>query len=283
MTKKKGLIIVLSVVGAIILLVAIGFGIMYFSGNQITTARCIVTDSGTLYMVYGERPVKLNYGKDTDYETGDKLLIIHSTAFAESYPEQCRAVFVMKVGSGTEADIPEKIFDVFEALEVTEGIPASMVPSLKIVYGAETYEPMIGTYSWTWDKGDGTFQAVNVDSMHPTAAKEYMPEVLFFVSPLSSVNPYEVYLNFDVQPTEISARAWQITDWESFDDGTTDVKITSYHDDDEDSQFALELKDVPYVYEITAKWDFDDGTGGTGGTVSYCFYTADNPAMDYNK
>ncbi len=278
--KKKSLIITLSIVGAIILLVAIGFGILFLSGNTITTARCVVTDGGTLYMVYNERPIQLNYGRDTDYKTGDKLLIVHSTAFAESYPEQCRTVFVMKIGSGTEADIPKNVFNVFEELEVGKDVPPSILPSLEIIYGAKTYKPMRGTYSWTWDNGDGTFQTENVDSMHPTVAKDYMPEVMFFVSPLSSANPHMVYLNFDGQPTEISARAWHITDWKNFGDGTADVKITPYSGSEEESQYTLELKDVPYVYEITAKWDFGDGTGGT---ITYCFYTAENPAMDYNE
>ncbi len=122
--KKKALIITLSVIGSIVLLIAIGFGILFLSGNTITTARCIVTDGGTLYMVYDERPVKLNYGKDTDYQTGDELLIIHNTAFAECYPEQCSAFFIMKVSDGTAADVPQHAFDVLSSLRVdSNGTP----------------------------------------------------------------------------------------------------------------------------------------------------------------
>jgi len=63
-------------------------------------------------MVYDERPVRISAGEDKDYQTGDKLLIVHASAFAESYPEQARTIFVMKIGSGTKDDIPQKALDV---------------------------------------------------------------------------------------------------------------------------------------------------------------------------
>ncbi len=116
--KKKSLITILSVFGAIILLVAIAFGIILLSGNQIiTVARCIVADNGALYMVYDERPIKLNYSNETDYLTGDKLLIVHQSSFSESDPEQCRAYFVIKVGDGTATDVPQHALDVLCSIE----------------------------------------------------------------------------------------------------------------------------------------------------------------------
>ncbi len=111
MTKKKVLLMAGSFVLAFALLVAVGIGFLYLSGNQITTARCIVTDSGVLYMVYDGRPVKLN-GADGEYQTGDKLLVIHQAAFAESYPEQCWAYLAIKVAAGSQADVPKSALDV---------------------------------------------------------------------------------------------------------------------------------------------------------------------------
>ena len=107
---KKGVKIAVIIIAAVLALALVGFAIIFFSGNQITIARCIVTENGSLYMVYDERPVRISAGGD--YQTGDKLLIIHANAFAESYPEQARTVFVMKLGSGTKEDIPQKAFDV---------------------------------------------------------------------------------------------------------------------------------------------------------------------------
>jgi len=40
------------------------------------------------------------------------LLIIHQSAFAESYPEQTRAYFIIKIGAGSVEDIPQKAIDV---------------------------------------------------------------------------------------------------------------------------------------------------------------------------
>ena len=109
---KKGVKIALIIIAAVLALALVGVAIIFLSGNQITVARCIVTENGSLYMVYDERPVRISAGEDREYQTGDKLLIVHATAFAESYPEQARAVFVMKIGSGTKEDIPQKALDV---------------------------------------------------------------------------------------------------------------------------------------------------------------------------
>ena len=116
---KKGVKIAVIIIAAVLALALVGVAIIFLSGNQITVARCIVTENGSLYMVYDERPVRISAGEDRDYQTGDKLLIVHATAFAESYPEQARAVFVMKIGSGTKEDIPQKAIDVLTETENT--------------------------------------------------------------------------------------------------------------------------------------------------------------------
>ena len=107
MKKKKWSILTVIIIALLVLTVAV----MFLGGNQITVARCIVTDNDSLYMVYENRPVHLAYVKDNNYQTGDKLFIVHQSAFAESYPEQTRAYFVMKIGSGSKDDIPQKAID----------------------------------------------------------------------------------------------------------------------------------------------------------------------------
>ena len=109
---KKGVKIAVIIIAAVLALALLGIAVLFLSGNQITVARCIVTENGGLYMVYDERPVRISAGEDENYQTGDKLLIVHASAFAESYPEQARTVFVMKIGSGTKEDIPQKALDV---------------------------------------------------------------------------------------------------------------------------------------------------------------------------
>ena len=109
---KKGVKIAVIIIATVLALALLGIAVLFLSGNQITVARCIVTENGGLYMVYDERPVRISAGEDKNYQTGDKLFIVHASAFAESYPEQARTVFVMKIGSGTKEDIPQKALDV---------------------------------------------------------------------------------------------------------------------------------------------------------------------------
>ena len=53
MNKKTILIIAICVVTALLLLpVAV-----ILSGNQITIARCVITDNNAIFMVYDQRPV----------------------------------------------------------------------------------------------------------------------------------------------------------------------------------------------------------------------------------
>ncbi len=108
MKNKKWFIPVIIIVSILLL----GVAGVYFSGNQITVARCIISDNNRVYMVYDDRPVGLAYGKDTDYQTGDKLLIIHKSAFAESYPESTRAYLMIKIASGSKDDVPQKALGV---------------------------------------------------------------------------------------------------------------------------------------------------------------------------
>ena len=109
---KKDVKIAVIIIATVLALALLGLVVLFLSGNQITVARCIVTENGSLYMVYDERPVRISTGEDKNYQTGDKLLVVHASAFAESYPEQARTIFVMKIGSGTKEDIPQKALDV---------------------------------------------------------------------------------------------------------------------------------------------------------------------------
>ena len=93
-----------------VLAVALG-AYLVVGGNQLTVARCVVTDSGTVYMVYGGRPVQLTSlgGYASRYRTGDTLLILHANAFADSYPEQVRTTVAVRIGRGSRADIPASV------------------------------------------------------------------------------------------------------------------------------------------------------------------------------
>ncbi len=141
---KKGVKIAVIIIAAVLALALVGLAIIFLSGNQITVARCIVTENGSLYMVYDERPVHISAGEDRDYQTGDKLLIIHANAFAESYPEQARAIFVMKISSGTKDDIPQKALDVLT--ETGNAVSAEMPKNTSLEFWITED---VKDYDWT--------------------------------------------------------------------------------------------------------------------------------------
>ena len=114
---KKVLLIQIAV--AVAMLCILG---AFFSSNKITVARCVVTDNGSLYMAYNdEKPVLLSGKVDgRKFNTGDKLLIVHSTAFAESYPEQTRATLIIRLSPGTKNDGPQTVLDILDGLSAGE-------------------------------------------------------------------------------------------------------------------------------------------------------------------
>ena len=202
--KKKGLIIALSVIGAIVALALIMFAVVLFSGNQITVARCIVTENGSLYMVYDDRPIHLNYDKDTDYEIGDKLLIIHQSVFAESYPEQTRAYFIMKLSSGSTEDIPQSAIDVL--IETGNYGTSGIQPG-----GLSVDEVADVSIAWAnYYDGDEIIQSsLNFDKMGlaygQTADAEHLP--IFKVASTEELKQFKTtfadYLSFDSSYDEI--------------------------------------------------------------------------------
>ncbi len=152
------------------------------------------------------------------------------------------------------------------------------IPKLNVLYADISYEAMKGTLSWTYDKGDGTFEGVNADSMHPTAAMEHMPKVEFYYGPISRIDPYIVYLMFDTPPTDVSVQAWHISEENGSPAAeSVGLDLLPYDGEEGDPQYKLKLLDKPHIYEITARWN---GESDTGGTVRYCFYTAKNPIAD---
>ena len=111
----------------------------------------------------------------------------------------------------------------------------------------------IGTYSWTYDNGDGTQTGVCADSSHPL-------EWQAFLVPMTTSDD-TVELHFDVQPQEMSVRSWSDEYWGKVDAEEENAALNGN---------KLELKDGGYIYEVVAKWT-DDNLAAEG-TVHYAFY-----------
>ncbi len=268
MKWKKVLFILLSILSVIALLAVLGVGAILLSGNQITIARCIVTNGGALYMDHQGEPVLLNYGKDTACQTGDKLLIVHSSAFAESYPAQCSTSFVMKIASGDPSDVSPKAMETVKRFAGGVVTGASSIPGLQILYGEEAIDALQGGYNWTWDEGNGCFGNVIADSMHPLQTQDHVPEIPY-LDASSDPDPLCATLSFDTPPTQVTVRTWKTTAWDDLNAESEDAELTALP---ESGQYALKLSGGT-IYEICATWSSPDGTGGR---VSYCFCTSDS-------
>lgn len=113
--KLKVTGIVFFVIIAIALVIVL---LLILSGNNVTIANVIVTDSGIVYMDHYDKTVMLTNNVPEDLKTGDKCIIVYSSTFAESRPEQTRTLLVIKLKSGTEKDVSEKTMEILDSLAV---------------------------------------------------------------------------------------------------------------------------------------------------------------------
>ncbi len=264
--KKKVLITVLSLAAIAVLITAI----LFFSGNTVNVSRCIVSENGAVYMVLGENPVKLNYGKEHSFTTGDLLFVVHESAFAESYPEQTRASFVMKLRDGSENDVPQKAINVLTELGNALKVNMSDVPSLTVIYGGKAYEANRGSHSWTYDVGKGIGQTIHADSIHPLQSKDHITTIPFYYTAYSHIDSSIAYLRFDRIPDEASVHVWDASAWDDLSAESEPVEIKLYDGDLNDVHFSIKLRDEPAIYEVIADWY---GPNQSGGTVTYSFCT----------
>ena len=110
-----------------------------------------------------------------------------------------------------------------------------------------------GTYSWTYDNGDGTQTGVCADSSHPLQWQE-------FLIPMTTADR-TVELYFDVEPQEITIRCWSDAYWGKVDAEEENATLSGNR---------LELKDGGYIYEVVAKWTGENLAAE--GTAYYGFY-----------
>ena len=110
-----------------------------------------------------------------------------------------------------------------------------------------------GTYSWTYDNGDGTQTGVCADSSHPLQWQE-------FLVPMTTSDD-TVELCFAVSPQEVSVRCWSDACWGKVDAEEENATLSGNR---------LELKDGGYIYEVVAKWTGENLAAE--GTAYYGFY-----------
>ena len=115
--KKKKWLLPLCIFAAVLLCVLLHMA----SGFTISAGRCLMAEPANCFMVVDNRPVKLNYKGKINFQTGDKLLVLHQNVYAESYPEQTRAYLILKTGSGSADDVPQAAKDVLIEVGMLNG------------------------------------------------------------------------------------------------------------------------------------------------------------------
>lgn len=166
-------------------------------------------------------------------------------------------------------------------LPVEEGlsaVPAEQVgstailqtpPELSVLRADTETSALPGTHTWEYINDDGTFTAICADSLHPLQCRALMPTVVLMPSYYSHIDPNAGYLRFAVTPDTFSVRRWSEDDWEKTDASGTAVPVERANDGGA-PLYILELEDGNFIYEITARWEFN---GSYGGTCSYSFCT----------
>lgn len=126
-----------------------------------------------------------------------------------------------------------------ETLDDSTGDTILQPPSLTIYVGEETISPSLGTYSWSFDNGDGTETVIESDSLAP-------PELVKNNNPLQVTVDTKVELNFEIQPDMYTVRIW--------DDGNNVISTLDK---------VVLFGKGKVIYEVLAHWK--------QGTASYAF------------
>ena len=140
-------------------------------------------------------------------------------------------------------------------------------PEVKIVDStSQEIEASLGTYQWSWDKGDGNWTGVCADSAHPLEWKEFLIPLI--------TSDGTVELKFAVQPQRFAISCWSNDHWGDPYAVEESVNLTGN---------TLELKDGGYIYEVIAWWD-REGSSPYGNAIYGFYVVKDNhthaPAED---
>ncbi|MBR3767716.1 MAG: hypothetical protein IKL10_05695 [Clostridia bacterium] len=161
---KKKIIISVSVILAVFIVGLLGgITIMYFEDIGISTGHALISSNSTVFLVRENTPIRLsseNVEKLQAYETGDKLLVVHS-GVAESYPAVTKVLFHTKIGNGSESDISQEVISSlstlgwtkkeaeneeqsfkFSAQYIRTGLPIEDIPDMPIVTVIKTLEEL---------------------------------------------------------------------------------------------------------------------------------------------
>ena len=133
--------------------------------------------------------------------------------------------------------------------------PTSTEPPVLVIddRSGNSIQANTGTFSWIYDNGDGTQTGVWADSAHPLEWQKLL-------EPMTTTED-SVEIRFAVPPQEYKVYRWN-------ESCRGDVNAVSEYV--ETNGNVIELMDGGYIYEVVAKWTWDNLAAE--GTVHYEFY-----------
>lgn len=159
------------------------------------------------------------------------------------------------VGYRAEHDSCEALSRYASGLLEAEDAPLLLKepPALTAVCGDTAIGALPGSYSWQWQTSGGSWEGVSSDSVHPLDCRELL-------QPLETEEAHAA-LRFQAEPDSITdVRCWSDAHWS---DPGAEAEPCALDGN------TLQLKPGGYIYEVTARWD---GSQGSGGTARYSFY-----------
>ena len=123
MKRKLYIIIpVITIVVALLLVTVAALGLLFLEGNDFEIGRVVISEgeddifvgeSGEFWVMNEASLLKIRIG---ELKTGDKILVLRSTAMAMSYPGQCAVKLCIKLANGDRNDIPEAVLGELERI-----------------------------------------------------------------------------------------------------------------------------------------------------------------------
>ena len=118
MKRRLRIIIpIIMIVIALLLVTVAALGLLFFNGNELEIGRIVISDgeddifvgeNGQFWVMKEASLLKIRIGEP---KTGDKILVLRSSAMAMSYPGQCAVKLCIKLEDGGESDIPKVVLN----------------------------------------------------------------------------------------------------------------------------------------------------------------------------
>lgn len=128
-------------------------------------------------------------------------------------------------------------------------------PAMRLLHSDGMADTQLGTYTWSYAQGDGTWTTVCADSAHPLQCED----LLEVISPGNSL----VSVEFEDWPDSFIIRCWPDSEFGNPDAESGAVMFWNDY---------FQLRGGGYIYGVTAKWD--DNGSSYYGEATYFFYAA---------